>query len=96
MKNWWRSVAKDWSLDPHHLKLLTLACEAWDRAAQARDVLAKEGAFFKDRFGSPKAHPATIVERDSRLAFCRLLREIGLEGAGPADSRPPRIGGRYL
>jgi P27 family predicted phage terminase small subunit len=96
MRAWWRSVVKSWSLDEHHEKLLTMACEAADRATEARETIAKHGAYHVDRFGSPKSHPAIAVERDSRLAFARLLRELGLEADGPGDSRPPRISGRYV
>ena len=28
---WWASVAGDYALEPHHLRILTLAAEAWDR-----------------------------------------------------------------
>lgn len=40
---WWRSVNREYDLEDHHLRLLTLAAEAWDRTQQAREVLAIEG-----------------------------------------------------
>jgi len=36
---WWRDIAKTFVLEPHHLRILTLASEAWDRAQKARAVL---------------------------------------------------------
>ena len=42
-KAWWQSVHRDYDLEEHHSRLLTMACEAWDRACQAREILAKDG-----------------------------------------------------
>jgi hypothetical protein len=39
-RSWWRSVMADYALEPHHVRLLTLAAEAWARAAEAREQLA--------------------------------------------------------
>ena len=92
-RKWWLAVVRDWSLEAHHIRLLTLACEAFDRGEEARQILKKAGAYYRDRFGQPKEHPALAVERDSRIAFARLLRELDLDTeAGPAVSRPPRRG----
>jgi P27 family predicted phage terminase small subunit len=96
MRAWWRNVVKSWELDEHHKKLLTLACEAHDRATEARETLRKEGSYYRDKFDTPRSHPAVLVERDSRLAFARLLRELGLETQAAGDNRPPRLAGRYL
>lgn len=90
-KSWWRSVIEDFALEPHHVRLLTLAAQAWDRAEEARVHLVIFGTTFTDRWGQPKARPEIAIERDSRIAFARLLREMGLESA-PADSpRPPGL-----
>lgn len=89
-KAWWRQVAAEYDLEAHHLRLLTLACEAWDRAAQAREILAESGPVIDDRFGQPKAHPAVAIERDARIAFARLVRELDLDGEPLPDPRMPR------
>ena len=90
-RKWWRSVVTEWDLDEHHVRLLTLTCEAWDRGQEARQTLRRAGTYFKDRFGKPKQHPAVAVERDSRVAFARLLRELDLDTQPPPESsRPPR------
>jgi P27 family predicted phage terminase small subunit len=91
---WWGGIVAEYALEDHHLRLLTLAAEAWDRGFEARETLARDGAYFKSRFGEPKAHPAVAVERDSRIAYARLMRELDLDGAPDPDVRPPRIRSR--
>jgi P27 family predicted phage terminase small subunit len=76
----WRHVMAEYELEPHHLKLLTLLCEALDRGEQARQAIASDGAYLPDRFGQLKAHPAVAVERDARIAAARLTRELDLDG----------------
>jgi hypothetical protein len=47
---WWSTVCRDYQLEPHHLHLLRLACDALDRAEQAREVLQRDGiTTFDDR-----------------------------------------------
>jgi phage terminase small subunit len=89
-QRWWSSVLSDYSLDPHHVHLLTLAAESFDRCVEARQALAEHGATFTDRFGQPKARPEVAIERDSRIAFARLVRELDLDGEPLPDPRLPR------
>ena len=79
-KTWWRSAVRAYHLEDHHLKLLRLACEAWDRANAARLAIKREGMIYTDRFGAPRKHPAVGIEEQARLAFARLVRELDLEG----------------
>jgi phage terminase small subunit len=88
-QKWWHAVTDEYDLEPHHLRLLQLAGEAWDSAQAARAAIKRDGMTFVDRFGSPRARPEVAIERDSRLAFARLVRELALDAAAP-DSRPPR------
>lgn len=89
---WWLSVLADYELEPHHVRLLTLAAESWDRTATARAVLDTEGLTYLDRFQAPRARPEVAIERDSRLAFARLIRELDLDIEAPAErSRPPGL-----
>ncbi len=92
---WFKSVVEDFELDPHHVRLLTLAAEAWDRTQQAREALETNGLTFDDRFGCPHARPEVAIERDSRIAFARLIRELALDVSAPAEaySRPAGING---
>jgi P27 family predicted phage terminase small subunit len=94
MQGWWRTVMTDYALEAHHLRLLEAACDAWDRMVQAREVLRIEGLTIAGRDGR-KAHPAVAVERDSRLAFARLVRELDLDAEPPPErpawQRPPAL-----
>lgn len=91
-RKWWRETDDAYILEPHQVKILTLAAEAMDRCEQARQIIAEDGVIVKDRYGAPKAHPAVAIERDSRLAFARLVRELALaDDGGSADARPPRL-----
>jgi phage terminase small subunit len=92
-REWWKQIASDFVLESHHLRLLTRAAEAWDRGEQARKVLDKQGLTYMDRFEQPRARPEVGIERDSGIAFARLLRELCLDVEPPADNRPPRRGG---
>lgn len=90
-KRWFTSVLDDFDLDPHHIKLLTLAGEAWDRGQAAREIVDDKGMTYNDRFGQPKARPEVSIERDSRIGFARLLRELALDVDAPDDApRAPR------
>lgn len=93
-RQWWSTVCADFDLEEHHVRLLTLAAEAWDRAVEARELVAVDGLTFTDRFGQKRAHPAVAIERDARIAFARLVRELDLDGEPGPDPRPPRRGGR--
>ena len=89
---WWADVVDDYQLEGHHLRLLQAACEAWDRAQQAREILAAEGVTFTDDRGNPRAHPAVQIEKDARTAFARLIRELDLDIQAPAAAkRPPQL-----
>jgi P27 family predicted phage terminase small subunit len=89
---WWCQVQTDYDLEAHHVRLLTLACEAFDRAGQARELIDIDGCVVRTADGSVKAHPAVGIERDARLAFARLLRELDLDTEAPSDrARPPAL-----
>jgi phage terminase small subunit len=90
MKAWWRNTTADYDLEPHHLRLLELACSACD---DARRAIAENGATFRDDRGNIRAHPSVMVERDARIAFARLVRELDLDVNAPIDARsnPPGL-----
>ena len=91
--DWWLEVLRDFALEPHHLRLLQAACEAWDRMTQARQALADHGGLtFTDERGTIRAHPAVAMERDARTAFARLVRELDLDTGAPSEApRPPSL-----
>ena len=91
-KVWFENVISLYELEPHHLKLLALAAESWDRYTQAREAIAEHGPTYNDRFNAPRLRPEVIIERDSRLAFARLIRELDLDVDPPTESkRPPSL-----
>ena len=78
---WWAEVVDRFELEGHHVRLLTLAGEAWDRAQQARAALDEHGLTYTDRFGAPRTRPEVAIERDSRIGFARLIRDLNLDAA---------------
>ncbi len=91
MRNFYKSVLKDFDLEPHHLVILTRACECLDRADQAREEVKADGLTVTDRYGSKKAHPAVKIEIDSKNTARLLLRELGLDLEPPGEpGRGPR------
>jgi len=87
-KTLWRAVLAEYELGAHHCALLATALEAHDRMREAQRAVERDGPYVDGRFGV-KSHPGLAVERDSRLAFARLIRELGLDLETPAQSRPP-------
>jgi P27 family predicted phage terminase small subunit len=87
---YWQSVVSANDLEPHRVRLLTLACEAWDRTVEARELIARDGMVVAGREGGMRPHPAIAIERDSRLAFVRIMRELGLRVAGAVRYGPGR------
>ena len=92
-QDWWRSCVDRYVLEEHHLRLLRLCCEAWDRAQEAREQLRREGLTVPTRDGGLRSHPCVAIERDARLAVARLVRELDLDVEMPASERigPPAI-----
>ena len=93
MQAWWTTVLEDYSLDPHHTFLLECACGSWDRMVEARAVLAAKGLTFEDHNGCPRPRPEVVIEKDSRISFARLIRELDLDEAPPPEprGRPPGL-----
>ncbi len=89
-RKWFCHVVAEWPLEQHHIRLLTVAAESWDRCCQAREVIDREGLTCLDRFGVPRARPEVGIERDSRLAFLRCVRELDLDREPPPQPGRPR------
>lgn len=92
-KRWFKAIVSEYDLEGHHLRLLALACEAFDRGQEARAIVDAEGCIAFDRFGQSRPHPAVAIERDARTAAARLIRELGLDDSPEPDPRPPRRAG---
>ena len=78
-KRFFLEVSRAYELEPHHDLVLLAACEAWTRMEQARRAVDAEGPFTTNRYGQLVAHPGIAVERDCRLTFARLVRQLGLD-----------------
>ncbi len=90
-QTWVKSVLSDYDLEEHHFKILLSAAESWDRICAAREIVDAQGLTYTDRFGQPKARPEVAIERDSRIGFARLIRELALDGVeSPETPRIPR------
>ena len=91
-RTWFADVCSRYELESHHLRLLTLAGEAWDRCNQARMTIDREGLVFMDNNDCPRTRPEIAIERDSRLAFVRIIRELDLDTEAPVESsRAPAL-----
>jgi len=88
---WVRFVLSDYDLESHHVKILFQAAECLDRIIEAREVIASEGSYYRDRFNQPRVHPAVDVERNNRIVFARLVRELNLSAEEFVESRPPAL-----
>ena len=69
------------------MRLLQAAVECWDRLQQARELLARDGLVIEGREVGMRPHPAAAIERDSRIAFARLIRELDLDVEPPGSAR---------
>ena len=88
-RKWFAEFVTTYQLEPHHLRLLQLAAEAWDRCQEARAAIARDGLIA---LTTGRPHAGVAIERDARLAFARLLRELDLDAEPPASwSRPPAL-----
>jgi P27 family predicted phage terminase small subunit len=86
-RKWWEITVEGYVLQEHHIRLLQLCCEAWDRSQTARAQLDEEGLTVSGREGGVRPHPCIGIERDSRLAVARLIRELDLDTEPPVSER---------
>lgn len=89
MKDWWLELLREYEFQSHHVKLLHMACEAYDRAEAAREQLESDGLTVATQFGQ-KPHPCAGIERESRNLFVRCMHELGLDNVPPPASSKRR------
>ncbi len=85
-QQWFKTVVTQYELDESGLKILVAAGECWDRSMEAREIIQREGLVYQDKFLNPRKHPAVDIELNSKLAFSRLVKTLGLpagEETGP-------------
>jgi phage terminase small subunit len=83
MKAFWRRATAEFELEADAKLILRTACTAYDRATQARELIAKEGLIVNNR-----RHPAVDIEAQSQSLFLRSIRQLSL------DIEPPGPIGR--
>jgi hypothetical protein len=56
-------------------------------------LLERDGLVVVDDRKNVRAHPCVTIEKDSRIAFARLVRELDLDVEPPRSSRvgPPSL-----
>jgi hypothetical protein len=79
------TIEADYALTTAETEILRLAGQLLDRVHQAREAVARDGAFFKSTRGLLTAHPGVKVERDASLAFATLIKQLGLGDLSPDD-----------
>jgi phage terminase small subunit len=89
-RRWFDEVVERWELEPHHVRLLALACQSWDESQRAAAIVLAEGLIVTMPSGAKRPNPACRVAHEARALFARLLRELDLDVTVPAESlRPP-------
>jgi len=83
-RKWWAEIHRIYALESPHLRLLTLAAEAWDRSRQARQELKTAGSLtYTDRNGVVRPHPCVRVEENARASFAALVKQLRLDEEDP-------------
>jgi hypothetical protein len=84
----WRSIVSDFDLESDALAILRVACESFDRAQQARELIEKDGLVINGRRSA-----ACDIESSAHATFLRAMRQLGIDEvpAGPIG-RPPKRG----
>jgi phage terminase small subunit len=89
-KELFQDITADYDLESHHIEILRLLCECLDRLEVCRKQLKRDGVFIVNRFGESKIHTALREEREQKVLFARLARELNLDLEIPESPRKPR------
>lgn len=90
-----QNVVKNFELEEFHVELLAQGCWALQRCEEARAIVDKAGMTYVDtKSGRCFPNPATTIEKDNRVIFTRIIRELGLDLADTQAARPPTRAGR--
>lgn len=90
-KEQWTVLVDEYGFEAQSLLVLMTALESYDRMRQAQEQITMNGMTYLDRFGQTKPRPEIQIERDSRAAYWRGLKELGLnlETIRSGPGRPP-------
>lgn len=89
-KELWQTIVGDYDLESHQLEILRLLCETLDRLELCRKQLKRDGMFSVNRFGETRPHCALKEERENKVLFARLSRELNLDIELSDSPRKPR------
>ncbi len=87
-KQIWGEVIKGWEILESDFTILRIALESFDRLQEARKRINLDGLILTDDKGRKYLHPASIIEKESRMGLLRAWRQLGL------DMSPPQPVGR--
>ncbi|HEV2546032.1 MAG TPA: P27 family phage terminase small subunit [Stellaceae bacterium] len=86
-KTLWNDLVPRRARSPERLTLLQLALEQLDRADAARADIERDGPTFRTKkTGTIHAHPALAIERQARMTFVRLWKQLDLHWSAELDS----------
>ena len=87
-----RKVLKEYFFTKtHDLKRLDMAAQILDRLELCDAEIKAKNAFFTTKAGQKKENPALKTERELKVVFCRIIRELALDVEEPEDTRPPKL-----
>src|SRR5262245_38603074 len=91
-RRWFLDTDATYELDPHHIRLLSVAARAWDEGEAAGALVRKEGLLITMPSGAKRPHPAIRIANEARAVFMRALRELDLDLEPPSEAkRPPAL-----
>ena len=79
MKSLWKDIGQQFDLDSWHYRLLEQAARSYDRAEQCRAICDKKGLTIEDRYGKIIPRPESLLEKQNRDEFARLLKQLDLD-----------------
>jgi hypothetical protein len=82
----WAALHDRYEFGPGEDAVLLRALQSMDTADRAAAILRSEGLTVTSRFGEQLQHPLVPVARDSRAAFERGMKLLGLAGEGHAQA----------
>src|SRR5262245_31981807 len=90
----WTRIQQEFRVeDAAGVEMLTLACEALDRASTCRTQIDADGEVIRGKGGAVREHPALRHELSNRSFVVRTLARLGLDTEPlRAVGRPPRGG----
>ena len=91
-KRLWRQVQEDYGItDAAGLVYLSSACQAFDRAKTAREIIKRDGLTIKNRYGQQRPNPLLTVERAAAAQMAEFFKclNLDLQPLRPGPGRPP-------